>query len=99
MSKLEHLQINATVQLEFDTAFLEVIDRKEESGKFSPTWHHAAGDRGGTATRLAARWAAGWQTAADAPAAARRRQPPGTRCRRNLVPAAVARSAWRVGRR
>jgi len=45
--------------LEFDTAFLEVIDRKEESGKFSPTWHHAAGDRGVTATRLATRWAAG----------------------------------------
>jgi hypothetical protein len=42
-----------------NTTNLEVIEQKEESGKFRQTWHHAAVARGGAAMRLTAMRVAG----------------------------------------
>ena len=41
-------------KLKLNTTNLEVIEQQEESGKFRPTWHHAAVACGGAAMRLTA---------------------------------------------
>jgi hypothetical protein len=82
------------VKLELNTVGRQVSDIQYESGKFRPTWHHAAAARG--VWTPVAQPPTGRRVVVVAAWAARRRRQPGTRCPHNLVPVVLYQPTQRL---